>query len=212
EAGDGHDTVRLTLPGWGNQLKVTLDGMLARSDIPHVWEAGDLVVPSSVREQVADLLDAVEGRSLEPGADDGESIALEIEGLDPDLREDLDARLLASSVDHSWSETGELVISPADEDRIMDMIDDVFAGDVPEEDGIDTVARLSELYVALDRLTGRPGDHKAEADYAEAVETVRDLPVPYGFDGAAWSDLMRRAEALVNTDDSDSDDGTDPHG
>lgn len=210
EACPGDGTVRLTLPGWGNQLKVTLDGMLQRSDIPHVWEAGDLVVPEAVRARVADLLDAVEGRSLEAlDAGDGgdeERIALEIEGLEPEHLDALDGRLLASSIRHAWSDDGDLVIAASDEPDVLAMIDAVFSDDQLEGDDIDVAARLTDLYVAVDRLESRIGDERAESAYEAAVERVRHLPVPYGFDGAAWSDLVGRAIELIASDDEPADD------
>lgn len=201
---DEHGTIRLTLDGWGNQLKVTLDGMLQRQRVPHVWEAGDLVVAATHREELAELVDAVEGREVE--VDDAALLALEIEDLDPDHRELLDARLLAAGLDHAWSDDGALLVDIAAEVQVIEIVEGLF-DDTPDHEAEDVTERLSELFVAVDRLVKRIGDERAEQSYRDAVTALDPATVPYGFDADDWRQLVGSAEALaMATDRSHPDD------
>jgi len=194
EAGD---TVRLTLAGWGNQLKVTLEGMLQRQGIPRAWEAGVLVIPAAVRDEVAELIEALEGRDLPELDDSVEQVALDIEGLDPDARDDLDGRLLAASIAHAWTDDGDLLVAADDEEAVLDLVAAVFAdAEAAEEQGVDASMALTELFVAADRLIKRIGDRRAETAYADAVVAVTGIDVPYGLDGLTWRLLLDRALAL----------------
>lgn len=192
------------LEGWGNQLKVTLEGMLDRAKIPRVWEAGALVVPAAHEGAVDDLIATLEGGDLSELQDDVPRVALEIEGLDADGAADLDARLIGSGVPHAWDEEGALVVAEADEESVMAIIEAVLEGG--DEDDLDPLAAqqaLSELYVAVDRLLKRPTDLKLVAAYVAAAEPLPDLSVPYGFAAAGWQELVTDAAELVALLDGD---------
>lgn len=208
EGEDEHATARFSLGGWGNQLKVALDGMLERQGIHHVWEAGELVVAADRSDEVTELLEAVEGRepALDPERepDEVERVALEIEGLGVDEREVLDGLLLGSGLDHRWDEEGALVIALEDEDAVLELVDRIFEEDGDE--GSDVAADLTELYVALDRLIKRVGDPRSEDELRAAVGRVGDTPVPYGFDPADWSRLLAETVAVLPDDDADDPD------
>lgn len=210
---DGHGTIRMPLTGWGNQLKVTLDGMLERHDIPHVWEAGDLVVAEPYREDLKDLIASVEGRDISdddpdrPADGTGSAadtdgspaeVSLEIEGLQQTEREHLDGLLIAAEIGHVWGEDGELVIALHDEATVLDLIDATFAEDLGDDadDGVDTQRLLTDLFVAADRLVRRTGEQRAENEYNQAVDAIGDSAVPYGFDTTAWERLIERAREL----------------
>ena len=55
------DQIGYELDGWGNQLKVTLEGMLDRAAIGRVWEAGALVISVADEEAVDELIATLEG-------------------------------------------------------------------------------------------------------------------------------------------------------
>lgn len=193
--GDG-DQIGYELEGWGNQLKVTLEGMLDNAGIPRAWEAGALVVSAAHEEVVDDLIATVEGEVVELD-DDVPRVALEIEELDPESQDALDARLLAESIAHSWDEDGVLLVAEADEDRVLAIIDDVLEEPPDTGDGLAAMEALSAVYVALDKLVKSPLDAKLGARFADAAAELDVQDVPFGFAGEDWAVLVADTDALV---------------
>ncbi|MGI8709800.1 MAG: hypothetical protein ACR2LA_02235 [Acidimicrobiales bacterium] len=197
-AGDG-EQVAYELEGWGNQLKVTLEGMLDRAGVLRVWESGALVVPAASEELVDELVATVEGGDAPELDEAGTQVAFEIQGLDSDELADLDARLIAAHLAHAWDEDGALLVGEADEEPAAAMIDEVLAGpDDAEPDGLATHQALSELYVAVDKLVKDPADAKLVRRYRTAAQAVVELSVPYGLTGAEWNDLTVEAARLAD--------------
>lgn len=195
--GDG-DQVGYELEGWGNQLKVTLEGMLDREGVRRVWESGALVVPAADEELVDGLVATVEGGDVPELDDESPQIAFEIQGLDPDELADLDARLIAAHLGHVWDDEGALLVAEVDEDAAAAMIDEVLAGpDEDEPDGLAAHQALSELYVAVDKLVKAPADAKLARRYGKAAAGIADLPVPYGLSGADWANLTTAVSELA---------------
>ncbi len=192
------DQVGYELEGWGNQLKVTLEGMLVRAGIGRVWEAGALVVSAADEDAVDDLIATLEGDDLPELSDEARMVALEIEGLDADGHAELDARLLAGSVAHAWDDEGALVVSEADEDRVLTLIGEVLDGPaVDGDDGLAATDALSTLYVTVDRLAKHPHDRKPATAYVAAAKALDGLTVPYGFATSDWDDLVAEVDALA---------------
>ncbi len=196
--GDG-DQVGYELAGWGNQLKVSLEGMLDRAGVARAWEAGALVVSAADEETVDDLIATLEGGDVDDLDDDVVRVALEIEGLDPEGHDELDARLLADAIWHAWDDEGALVVAEDDEARVLEMIDDVLdaddAGDT--SDGLAAQAALSAAYVAVDRLVKAPHERKLAAAFVAAAERLDTVDVPYGFAASAWAELVEEAGSLA---------------
>lgn len=196
--GDG-DRVSYELEHWGNQLKVSLEGMLDKAGIRRVWEVGALVVSAADSEAVEALIETVEGRDVDDLHELEEQLAFEIEGLDAESAADLDARLIAAGIAHAWSEEGELLVALEDEDEVTAIIDAVADGDV-EDEGIDGLAAnqaLSEVFVAVDRIIKSPKDAKLVGRLEEAAAVLDPLGVPYGFSAQDWTDLKAEVQALV---------------
>lgn len=191
------DEVGYELEGWGNQLKVTLEGMLVRAEIGRVWEAGALVVSAADEDAVDDLIATLEGDDLPELRDDTPMVALEIEGLDVDGHAELDARLLAGSVAHAWDDEGALVVAEADEGLVLALIEEVLDGPAVEGDGLTAQDALSALYVAVDRLVKHPHDRKPATAYVAANDALDGLPVPYGFAASDWDDLLAEVDQLA---------------
>ena len=192
------EQIAYELEGWGNQLKVTLEGMLEGASVPRVWEAGALVVDARFEDQVDALIAVVEGADIPELDDDAPQIAFEIEGLDADRLAVLDARLIAESVAHAWSDEGELIVAEDDEDRVTALIEEALDAD-PDAAGDDLAVneRLTAVYVATDHLMKHPKDEKRAAAVAEAAAGLEGSPTPYGFSSEAWTDLLAEIDALV---------------
>ena len=187
--GDG-DQIGYELEGWGNQLKVALEGMLDRADIRRVWEAGALVVSAADESTVDELIATVEGEDVDELLDsDEERVAFEIEGLDADGQAELDARLLADGIGHAWTDDDELLVAIEDEERVAAIIEGVLDGVTDEVDGLAAQEVLSELFVAVDRLVKSPLDKKLATTYLKAADGLDSIGVPYGFAAGDWQRL-----------------------
>ncbi len=198
--GDG-DEIGYELEGWGNQLKVALEGMLENATIPRVWEAGALVVPAEFEARVDELIATLEGAEVDEVVE-GEQVAFEIEGLDSEAAAELDAQLLARGLPHSWSEEGDLLVAVEHEEEVSEIIDTLLDSfDSLTADGSDGLAAnsaLSDLYLTLDRLHGAPHDAKLADRLATVTGVISGLGVPYGFGASDWSDLKARLNALAD--------------
>lgn len=222
--GEG-DQIAYELDGWGNQLRVTLSGMLDLNEIPHVWEVGALVVAAPHEEAVDELIAAVEGGEAEELDEDAPQVAFEIDGITADELAALDAELIAAHIPHAWQETGELLVPADSEDAVATLIDEVLNPvEVAETDGLATHAALDALYVAVDKLVKDPADQKLIGRYTDASSGLDGLGVPYGMSGQEWEALLAQVAelqaALLGTapaaepdsaDDAD-DDGDDGDG
>ena len=209
------DQVAYELEGWGNQLKVALEGMLDRSGVRRVWEGGALVVAGPDEALVDELIATVEGTDIPELDDDIERVALEIEDLDRDSHTDLEARLHAAGVAHSWSDDGDLVVAAADEEVVMALVEEVLNAEA-DDDGLDASEALGRLYVATDKLLKAPLDAKLLTAYRAADDEIQALGVPYGLSAGEWVDLQgevaaitRHAEAASDPEEDEDGDGDD---
>lgn len=204
------DQIAYELEGWGNQLKVTLEGMLDRAGILRVWESGALVVPAVHEDEVDALVATVEGGEADALDDDAPKVAFDIEGVTPDELDELDARLIADHIAHAWDDEGALLVAQADEEAVAALIDDALHGtDEAEGDPLAAQEALTELYVAVDKLAKHLAEAKLVARYVAATDAIEGLPVPYGMTGDDWSSLVAAADdlaALVRPAPAPSDD------
>ncbi|WP_421118896.1 hypothetical protein ACE2AJ_16240 [Aquihabitans daechungensis] len=213
--GEG-DQIAYELDGWGNQLRVTLSGMLDLHGIAHVWEVGALVVAAPQEAAVDELIAAVEGGEGEELEADVPQVAFEIEGVSADELAALDAELIAAHIPHAWQETGELLVPEESEDQVADLIDAVLnpSEDEAAQDGLATHAALDALYVAVDKLGKDPADEKLVARYTGAADGVEGLSVPYGMSGKEWEALLAQVaelrQVLEGTADLDALDAANP--
>jgi hypothetical protein len=210
--GEG-DQIGYELEGWGNQLKITLEGMLDRAGVRRVWEGGALVVAARDEETVDALIATVEGSDVPELDDDAEQVAFEIEGLDADGHAELDSRLIAEGIAHAWSEDGDLLVALEDDEQVAAIIDEVIEGD-GDDDGLESMAALSDLYVAVDRLVKSPLDAKLAAQVTGADRRLQGAPLPYGLTTDEWLGLQAETASLVRlldapTDDDEEDDDGD---
>ena len=198
------DQVAYELEGWGNQLKVALEGMLDRSGVRRVWEGGALVVAGPDEALVDELIATVEGTDIPELDDDIERVALEIEDLDRDSHTDLEARLHAAGVAHSWSDDGDLVVAAADEDVVVALVEEVLNAEA-DDDGLDASEALGRLYVATDKLLKAPLDPRLLTAYRAADDEIQALGVPYGLSAGEWASLQGEVAAITRGADAASD-------
>lgn len=194
----GGEQVAYELSSWGNQLKVTLAGMLEREGIPAAWEAAALVVPAAFEAQVDALIATVEGSDVPELADDAEQVAFDLDELSADELADLDARLAAEAIPHAWEDgTAALLVAVDDEELVAELIDQVLNPPEDETDGLAAHEALTELYVQVDKLQKDPFDPKLVARLRRAVDALDGLGVPYGMSIEEWRGLGEAARSLA---------------
>ena len=204
--GEG-DQIAYELEGWGNQLRVTLSGMLDLHGIAHVWEVGALVVAAPHEEAVDELIAAVEGGEGEELDADVPQIAFEIEEVSADELAALDAELIAAHIPHAWQETGELLVPVESEDEVAELIDAILNPSDEEVagDGLATHTALDALYVATDKLAKDPSDDRLVSRYVAAADGLVGLSVPYGMSGNEWQALVDQVVELRSVLDGSAD-------
>lgn len=213
------DEVAYELEGWSNQLKLSLEGMLSKSEIRHVWEAAVLVVPAEFEEQVDALIATVEGVEAVELDEEGPQVAFDLAELSTEELDELDARLYADGVVHAWTEELELLVPEAAAEAVEAVIDEI----INPDDDVDLLAaaggivlqdRLSALYVAVDKLVKDPLGAKQVARFLAASEGVGELGVPYGLAGDEWTSFLGTVDDLrtvVQSDPADALDDIDAH-
>ena len=191
------DQIAYELDAWGNQLRMTLGGMLDLAHIPYVWEVGALVVDAAHEAAVDEFVAAVEGGEAEELDDDVPQVAFELDGVTADELAELDAELIAGHIPHAWQETGELLVPESSEEAVTTMIEAVLnPPDEALDDGLATHAALDTLYVAVDKLGKAPGDQKLVNRYVDAADGLDGLGVPYGLSGQEWDALLAQVAEL----------------
>jgi hypothetical protein len=191
------DQVEYELAGWGTSLKESLEGMLDRAGIRRAWEANALVVPAEFEAEVDRLVASVNVGVGELRSDVAQ-VAFEIEGIELDDLTELDARLVAAHLPHTWGADGSLLVAEDDEDDVAVIIDDVLAGAADEEvDGLAVQQVLSALYVAVDRLMKGADATKQRQRFLDASAAIVGLPVPYGLSDADWGRLTSDVASLA---------------
>lgn len=204
------DEVAYELEGWSNQLKLSLEGMLDRAGIRRVWEAAVLLVPAEFEEQVDSLIATVEGVDLDDFDDEEERVAFDVQVLTAEELEDLDARLYAAGVAHAWTEDLELLVRDEVAEQVESVIEEILSGEAgagaDDEDGFDLQARLSGLYVAVDKLVKNPLEAKPVSRFLAAAEGIDGHGVPYGLSGDEWASFLSSLEELRTVVQSSPDD------
>lgn len=145
----------------------------------------------------------------------GEPLAYDMGGWEPEERVNLGLLLDGAGIAHSWDGDELLVPEDAEEqvDELMDRIDFPDALEAAEADGTDdeaVYAVMSDLYVAADRLAGADGpDEGAVDELRRAVAAAAGTPPPYGVAPPRWLEVQRLAGAALAAADAGDTGGGD---
>lgn len=143
--------------------------------------------------------------------DDHELLVYELDDWTAEDRARLSLLLETRGIPHEW-EGDELLVPEADEEAVDAALDEVEFPDaldpVAEEgDDEERYEVLADLFVAMDRLAGaNPIDVELAAEAIAAVDAVMALPRPYGIDEQTWDGIRRRASAVSQELQVESDD------
>ena len=95
----------------------------------------------------------------------------------------------------------------ADDQEAADEEDDETGEAADEVTDEDAYAALSDLYVAADRLHGKPGRMDLVAEVELAAETISSASAPFGFDPGVWARIGPLSAAVIEAweegDDAD---------
>ncbi len=228
----GGDQVAYELGDWSAESRTLLDQLLVGEVVPHVWEAGTLVVDAANEtraDRLVDQVEATEQPTLDPDAD---RVVYELDGWSEDRRSQLAEALTSDGIAHGWDADDNLVVVFDDQDHtdaVLERIDSAEEIDAdPEADGAegdddaddveaaidgadgpqDTESVMSDLFVSADRLMHKPKDRSDARTFTAASLAARRLPLPYGIARTVWDDLVARSSELrelLAADDIDED-------
>ena len=203
--------------------RFVVDRVLADAGVVHAWDGTSLVVAPYDSEEVDQLLDGAadldehEGFDVDDALldDDAEQVVYDLSDWDADQRTELDGQLESQGIAHAFDETGDLVVLATDEERVDVIIDAIDFPDQLDADGDDSaggleaVEAMGALFVAVDRLKNDPSDTEGTVDAVDAARRVAAHQTPFGFDPAAWKDIVGQADAfreLLETEEEIVDD------
>lgn len=113
----------------------------------------------------------------------------------PEQRAQLSLLLDDEGIGHRW-ERGDLIVPEAEESRAEALFDRVEGVETPEDDEARYRA-LEELFAAVDRFVGDPGNRTKAAEVVRTVGEA-DGPTPLGLDDAQWWAIRTRARTLAD--------------
>lgn len=145
------------------------------------------------------------------GSEEHEMLVYELAEWNADDRARLSLLLEARGIPHEW-EGDELLVPEADEEQVDAVLDEVEfpeALDAVADEGDDEERYevVSDLFVVMDRLAdANPVNVELAAEAIAAVEAVLALPRPFGIEDHDWDNVRRRAAAVSQALQVESDD------
>lgn len=128
-----------------------------------------------------------------------------------DERARLGLLLEGEGIPHQW-DGDDLLVPDAEESRVDAVLDQVEFPDqldAVDEDGDDEehYMVLSDLFVEIDRLANATtAEVELAAEVIAAVTAALAIPRPFGIDEPDWADVRRRAAAVAEALQTESDD------
>jgi hypothetical protein len=176
--------VEYELHEWAVESRVMLQSLLNASDIPHVWEGTNLLVPAVVEARVDGMVAQVEATfesSLDP---DAAKVAYDIEDWDDALQTELLGMLDVEGIPYELDADGALVVLEADEAKVEAAFDtieqegEIEPGDRSEDEGgadtPGTAAPVDEADDDLDEDDEDGGDDEDDDDEDDEDEDDED--------------------------------------
>ena len=167
--------------------------------------AGD---PTSLRE--AGVVRLEEGPMLVERLRDRGVEAVGIESIDPATGARSYMRIMVRQADLAAARL--VVDEPSGDDEAGEALDEMAGAGSGDDEEADeeaeeaSLAAMSQLFVAADRLAGRPGDAELMIEVEHLGGLVADGPPPFGVERVAWTRVATLATAVVTADEeSDGD-------
>jgi len=194
---------------WTLDQRTTLGEWLANEELPHAWEDTDLIVADLDEARVDEMCELIEGDRLEDGSKPTE-VDYELEEWTTEQRSDLEARLAAADVEYHWEPGFTLVVAPAAEATVDEILEDLVPSDEAEEEEDLPEASaevLGELFLAADILGRNPTDRDGVERLTGVIDDVDTSSAPYGMDSQQWDLIVDAADNLADAilDQADDD-------
>jgi hypothetical protein len=220
--------VEYALDDWAVESRQMLRQLLVGDGVPHVWEAGRLVVPEPFEERTDALVDQVAATISGTLADtDAPQVVFDVADLDEPVISELTAALKREHIDWLLEPSGELVV-PAHHalsvEAILEQLEypDALAADGDGSTGstgssdepaelveIDPDRVLGGLFVAADRLAHSATDPNGVLDAMALADELATAALPFGFDPEVWARIQQVSSELASliggTDATDED-------
>jgi hypothetical protein len=211
------EQVAYELSEWSSQDRVLLEQFLAGADVARAWEGTDLVVRAVDEEVVDELVEQVRATDqpvLDPEAD---KLVFEVNDWSSEQLVALTDGLGDQGIAYEFDVEGDLVVLATAEDEVEALLDGIEfgptesasrTGDTDDaDDGLETAAILSDLFVACDRLKKSATDHEGVLGLVSSAGRLDGRPLPFGYVPSVWKDIQTRAGKL--RDELDADDSED---
>ena len=138
-------------------------------------------------DECADCLVPLVGGTAAADSDGGDEVVYELDDWEPELLEELAQALARNAIPYSWEDNRNLVVRERDSDRVDDLLDEIeYPDELDEsEDGDEAPAdevpyeRMSDLYVAADRLMHAPDDVAVAGELELAALAVEGGQAPF---------------------------------
>ena len=155
-------------------------------------------------DECADCLVPLVGGGVSTDNDGGDEVVYELDDWEPELLEQLTDALARNAIPFSWEENRNLVVRERDSDRVEDLLDEIeYPDELDEsEDGEEAPAdevpyeRMSDLYVAADRLMNAPDDVAVAGELELAALAVEGGQAPFGVAPEEWARITELAAGL----------------
>ncbi|MEO8264332.1 MAG: hypothetical protein ABI706_02355 [Ilumatobacteraceae bacterium] len=221
--------VHYDLADWSFEQMAELAAALADAEVPHAWDASELIVPESAEETTDDIVAEVEMRLGIPGdtaeaaprepvslPDDAASTEYDLAEWEQRERDLITSHLVARGLPFRWEED-VLLVGTDDEELVDSILDDVENDEgieLPDETDEERAEAdqlpfetLTTFFLAGDRLQRNPLDADGLEQLLSATDVADPEHPPYGVDKRLWLRMCELADdlaaALVDGDEPD---------
>ncbi len=200
---DATGQIEYELHGWALESRVMLQQLLSASQVPHAWEAEDLVIPAAFEARVDAMLEQVEVTTLPTLDPDATKVAYDIDGWNDERQTLLMHELDEVGIAYEFDEGGALIVVEDDELRVDAVLDRLEETNWAAT-GVDAVATGADGDVSDehdddgdDAGDGDEDDEDAGDDADDADEADEDYDGPEAMD--VMSDLFDAADRLMHS-------------
>lgn len=209
--------VHYDVSAWTFDQRGELSEALADSELPHVWDGEELVVPEAIEADVDALFERLEelfGPFPIALADDAESVEYGLDEWPEGDRTVLTAALVEAEIPHRWDDTTVVVAADA-EQAVDEILDRIESGELAGQDDDAPTApdgALGAMFVAADKLAKDPMDAGARRSLLDLLPQIDPKHPPYGLAVRTWAaavDGVGTLVELIEAQATDPDPSTD---
>ena len=201
---------------WSGESRMLLDQLVVGAGVVRAWEGSTLVVDVSLQDQVDELIEHVESAADSPLDPDVERVVYEVGSWTADQLTVLTDALVEAHIAYEFDVEGDVAVAIDDEDRVEALLDELDFGtaesaeadgeDEDPDDGLETAAILSDLFVACDRLQKDATDHEGVLGVVAAADKLGTRSLPFGYTPSLWKGIVDEARALRDQREDDTTD------